>query len=66
MDYNKTISEAPSADLTVVLSFAAMLLITNDKTLNLHKYDCAIWNTLGGKTQLKRDMHVGCLVQSCC
>lgn len=42
MDYDKKISETQSADLTVVLSFASTLLITNDKTLDQLKYDCLL------------------------
>lgn len=37
MDYDKTISEAPSADLIFVVAFVSVLLVTYD----LHKYDCS-------------------------
>lgn len=39
MDYNKAIIKAPSADLTVVPSFAVMLLIRHNKILNPEKND---------------------------
>lgn len=39
IDYNKAISEAPSADQTVVPSFAVILLIMNNKILNQEKTD---------------------------